>query len=163
MNLYQYVGNSPVDYTDPFGLKKIKEEGGPYYFHPNDADDLYPHVHVKGPNSPYKVNLNTGEHFYKNTGLGKFLNKKILNSILGKIPVGIVLTIGLGLMAGDSWADIIDPFSSSDVGEIPGEVDALNTDPVMLQCQANPESCPDQEFCIKNPQLCTDRKKEPCN
>jgi hypothetical protein len=36
-------------------------------------------------------------------------------------------------------------------------------DPVFLGCMIHPETCPDPQFCEKNPDLCEQESGNPCN
>ena len=86
-NLYRYANNAPGDATDPEGLVKIKVDGTIYYVHPNDLDDKpsKPHAHINNPNSPYKVDIKTGQIFHGGKPTGTFIGRKSLEKLIEKI------------------------------------------------------------------------------
>ncbi|GAB6188011.1 RHS repeat-associated core domain-containing protein [Thermopirellula anaerolimosa] len=86
-NLYRYVGNRPQRYADRTGLLEIKLGGYVFYVHRYDKDPFpsQPHAHVGSANSPYKVNLETGEVFYGSTPTGRNIGKKVLRQLRARL------------------------------------------------------------------------------
>ena len=87
-NLYGYVEDDPVNFSDPSGNEKytgILDK--PIYINMNDH--FPPHAHVGHPKSPVKLDLNTGE-IYTGKPTGKGGSKKILKKLKNlKIIPGI--------------------------------------------------------------------------
>jgi uncharacterized protein RhaS with RHS repeats len=71
VNVYAYVGNGPVNFTDPLGLVMIKVGGQVITVHKNDVDPFpsSPHDHLF-PTSQ-KVNDYTGEIVQGGKGRGR--------------------------------------------------------------------------------------------
>ncbi len=121
-NFYAYVGNNPVNWRDPKGLIKIKGVGdAPIYVRqPGGDPDPFPsdpHGHIGSPDSPLKVDVNTGKIYHKATPTGDSLSAKdlrILRDVLKKAGyLGLALELFDLLMAKDLLAALgnIDPLS----------------------------------------------------
>jgi RHS repeat-associated protein len=124
-NLYTYVESNPINFKDPEGREKIKGiVDRPVFVHPNDLDPRPsdPHAHIGSPNSPHKINIETGEVFHGGKATGQYIEKKKLaklrkilasKGLLKKIPL-----LGIPLICLDIGNKI------SEKGLVPGLVDS---------------------------------------
>ena len=96
-NEYRYVGNSPANATDPRGLIEIKIGGYVFYVHRNDADPFpsQPHGHIGSPNSPVKVNVETGEIFRGTVATGENIGKKALTTLRARLRAEGLLALAV--------------------------------------------------------------------
>jgi RHS repeat-associated protein len=162
MNLFTYVENNPLNYLDPWGLKKI-EQVGEYEIHfdtGHHGGDHY-QVYDKKGNLIGRFDMKTGapiEHKGKLPKMPGKVNKWLKKGGL----LGLSAGVGVGLLSGDSWADMLDPFGANDDVMLGDELFEYK-DPVFLGCMMNPETCPDPQFCEKNPDLCKQEKGVLCN
>ena len=80
--LYGFEANSTIAQIDLSGLAEFKIGGYIFYVHPSDPDPLpsKPHAHIGSPNSPTKVDINTGEVFKNGKATGAYLPKKLLRT-----------------------------------------------------------------------------------
>ncbi|HMS85718.1 MAG TPA: RHS repeat-associated core domain-containing protein [Nitrospira sp.] len=119
-NLYGYVEGDPVNWFDPIGLIKIKGAGDePIFVHPNDPDPSpsTPHGHIRGPNSPVKVDVRTGKVYQGTRDTGKKLTAKqltVLQNALkkaGLLGMCLVLPLAIAdiLEGGDGFGGVVDP------------------------------------------------------
>ncbi len=115
-NLYGYVVNDPVNWTDPAGLSKGGRqniEGSDPLMDPGKINDIK--RALKDPNIS-QARKNALRAWYKVWKRGG--------------TMGIIAGTGLGIMAGDSWADVLDPFSPTDAGgggyDLDSDGDGLN-------------------------------------
>ena len=96
-NLYGYVVGDPVNGIDPTGTAKFKGvTNEPIYVHPNDVDPFpsNPHGHLGDPNSPYKIDINTGEIYNKTQKTGQKLSLKQLAKLQGLLKKAGLLALG---------------------------------------------------------------------
>jgi hypothetical protein len=100
--------NNPVNNINPTGLITIKIGGRIYVIHPNDPDPLpsSPHAHIL--DSPYEVDMNTGEIFDKTKSTGANVGKKTLAALRNAVGLSISVAIILDSIAGTANAAEID-------------------------------------------------------
>jgi hypothetical protein len=111
MNLFQYVGNSPLNWIDPFGFKrnkykdKDKEKGEAEHTKNKRSSTLNKHQEGQSRKKRDKFLGEAGD--WRRYEFGSKAGKSQLGK---KIPViGLLAGMGLGLAAGESLADVTDP------------------------------------------------------
>ncbi len=109
------------------------------FVHPNDADPFpsSSHGHIGSPNSPVKVDVNTGEIYRGAAKTGEKLSAKQLANLRGALKkAGLLLSVVLGvwevMTADGAWGavwEVLDPLNPIK-GEIAPDFDIPTAPPI---------------------------------